>query len=134
MLLISLLLSIGSYFYPLPCNIFFYSHRVRVLSESDTIYNLSGQVGCTVCYGSWKDIWTKYSGRRECPSKCRVLGCSNDSAVGHVGINKNQRYYILPMCNTCSFTKDNVIKVKANSAAVPVFKRDVSNCENCYPR
>ena len=44
MLLISLLLSIGSYFYRLPYNIFFYSHRVRVLSESDTIYNLKDKL------------------------------------------------------------------------------------------
>ena len=105
---------------------------LRYLSKSDTIYNLKGAAGCSICDGSWKDIWVKYSGRREWPNKCRVFGCSNEAIVGaHIGINENQRCYILPMCNLCNLTEGIVMKVKAKSAAAPILKRDVPCCSNC---
>lgn len=103
-------------------------NRLRILSESDTIYKRSEIVGGAISDRNWKEIWKKYSGTREWPKICRVLGCSNDVAVGaHVTINANKRHYILPMCYTCSFKGENVTKVKKKSAAVPIFQRDI-NC------
>ena len=121
----------------LPNNIsLIFLNRIRILSKSDTIYKRNEIAAGAISDGPWKEIWKKYSGTREWPKICRVLGCSNETAVGaHVGINTNQRYYILPMCNSCSFTGDNVIKVKAKSAAVPILQRDVTRMlkVNCYP-
>ena len=103
-------------------------NRLRILSESDTIYKRSEIVGGAISDRNWKEIWKKYSGTREWPKICRVLGCSYDAAVGaHVTINTNKRHYILPMCCTCSFKGENVRKVKKKSAAIPIFQRDI-NC------
>ena len=88
-------------------------NRLRILSESDTSCKRSEIVGGAISDRNWKEIWKKYSGTREWPKICRVLGCSNDAAVGaHVTINTNKRHYILPMCYTCSFKGENVTKVK----------------------
>ena len=110
-------------------------HRIRILSKTDTIYKRSQIVEGAIFDGAWKEIWKKYSGTRGWPNTCRVLGCSNDAVVGaHIGININERYYILPMCNNCRLTGDNVIKVKENSASVPIFQRDINHMlkVKCY--
>ena len=112
----------------LPNNIsLIFLYRIRNLNKSDTIYKLSEIAAGAISDGPWKEIWKKYSGTREWPKICRVLGCSNKTEVGaHVGINTNQKHYILPVCYSCSFTGDDIIKVKAKSAAVPILKRDIT--------
>ena len=50
-------------------------NRLRILSESDTIYKRSEIVGGAISDRNWKEIWKKYSGTREWPKICRVLGC-----------------------------------------------------------
>ena len=121
------LCSIGKYFHVLSKNLcLFFFHRLRGLKESDTIYKRIEVTGGAISDGPWKEIWKKYSGTCEWPKLCRVLGCSNDASIGaHVGINTNERYYILPMCNNCRFNGDYIIKLKAKSAAVPIYKRDI---------
>ena len=122
-LFIPYLFPIGEYIYVLPndlCLSFF--HRLRILTRSDTIYKI---VRGATSDGPWKEIWERNSGTRGWPRTCYILDCSNDASLGaHVGINKIQRKYILPVCVACSF-KEDVIKVKKKSFAAPIFKRDI---------
>lgn len=97
----------------------------RVLNKGDKIYNIKGTSKFTSPNGTWKEFWKKDSGKRQWPRKCSVSGCTNDARVGaHVGINQNQRQYILPMCDDCNLTRRGLMKPNSKSAAVPILKRD----------
>lgn len=103
----------------------FFSHRPRVLNKDDKIYNIKGTSRFTSPNGTWKEFWKKDSGRRQWPKKCPVAGCANDARVGaHIGVNQNQKQYILPMCDKCNLTRHGLMKPNSNSAAVPILKRD----------
>ena len=58
-------------------------NRLQILSESDTIYKRSEIVGGAISDRNWKEIWKKYSGTREWPKICRVLGCSMMQQLVH---------------------------------------------------